>query len=51
MKLASGCTWCPYKFECHKESNDGQGLRGFQYSTGPVYFTTIKKIPNVQEVL
>lgn len=51
MKLARGCTWCPYKFECHKDSNDGQGLRGFQYSTGPVYFTTIKKIPNVQEVL
>lgn len=51
MKLARECNWCPYKYECHKESNDGKGLRVFEYAKGPVYFTHIEKVPNVQEIL
>lgn len=51
MKLAKECNWCVHKFECHKESNDGRGLRTFQYAKGPVYFTEINKIPNVEELL
>ena len=51
MKIARECNWCPYKYECHKESNDGQGLRVFEYAKGPVYFTDVQKIPNVQEIL
>jgi len=51
MKLPRECTWCPHKFECHKESNDGKGLRVFNYAKGPVYFTEIVKEPNVEEVL
>lgn len=50
MKLARGCTWCPHKIECHKDANDGQGLRVFNYAKGPVYFTKIVKEPKVEEV-
>ena len=28
FKLAKGCTYCRHKFECHKDSNNGKGLRG-----------------------
>ena len=51
MKLHRNCTYCPHKFECHKEANDGQGLRTFQYAKGRVYLTKVVKQPNVQEVL
>ena len=50
MKLDRGCTWCPHKIECHKDANDGQGLRVFNYAKGPVYFTKIVKEPKVEEV-
>ena len=51
MKLPRDCTWCPHKFECHKDSNDGQGLRTFEYAKGRVYLTQVEKLPNVQEVI
>ena len=51
MKLPRQCSWCPYKFECHKESNDGKGLRVFKYAKGNAYLTTVVKEPNVEEVL
>jgi len=50
MKVARGCSWCPHKFECHKDANDGQGLRVFNYAKGPVYFTKIVSEPNVEEI-
>ncbi len=50
MKLARGCNWCPHKIECHKDANDGQGLRVFNYAKGPVYLTKIVKEPKVEEV-
>lgn len=51
MKLPSGCNYCPYKFECHSDANDGEGLRAFKYSNGPVYFTEIAVEPRVEEIL
>jgi hypothetical protein len=51
MKLPRDCTWCPHKFECHKDANDGQGLRTFEYAKGRVYLTQVEKLPNVQEVI
>ncbi len=51
FKLARECNYCPHKFECHKDSNDGKGLRVFQYSKGPVYLTTVKKEPQVEEII
>lgn len=51
MKLPSGCSYCPYKFECHSDANDGDGLRAFKYSNGPVYFTKVAVEPRVEEIL
>ena len=51
MKLPRDCNWCPHKFECHKDANDGQGLRTFQYAKGLVYLTHVEKLPNVQEII
>ena len=51
MKLPMDCVYCPHKFKCYKDSNNGEGLKVFKYAKGNVYFTEIKKIPNVEEVL
>jgi len=48
-KLGIGCSYCPFKEECWKDSNNGQGLRKFYYSRGPVWLTQVKKEPNVPE--
>ena len=50
MKLPRECTYCRHKFECHKDSNDGQGLRVFKYSDGLRYFTQTPNVPKVIEV-
>lgn len=51
MKLAKGCSWCKYKYECHKDANDGEGLRAFKYSKGLTYFTKVVVEPKVEEYL
>jgi len=50
FKLARGCTYCRHKVECHKESNNGKGLRAFQYAKGITYLTTVKSVPKVEEI-
>ena len=50
MKLPRECGWCPHKFECHKDSNDGKGLRVFQYAKGLTYLTKVEKLPKVEEI-
>tara|TARA_R110000851_G_scaffold67273_2_gene152068 strand:+ start:363 stop:1238 length:876 start_codon:yes stop_codon:yes gene_type:complete len=50
FKLAKGCTYCRHKFECHKDSNNGKGLRAFKYAKGATYFTDIKSLPKVEEI-
>jgi len=49
MKLGTNCSYCPFKFECWKDSNDGQGLRTFLYARGPVYLTHVENEPKVFE--
>ena len=51
MQLPKGCTWCKYKHECHKDANDGEGLRTFRYSTGYKYLTHVEVEPKVDEIL
>jgi len=51
MKLPTQCNYCSYKHECYKDSNDYQGLRAFQYSNGPAYFTKVVVEPRVEEIL
>lgn len=48
--LDVNCSYCPFKFECWKESNGGIGLRTFLYSDGPRHFTSVQREPKVHEV-
>ena len=49
-KLHKNCAWCPHKFECYKDSNNGEGLRIFQYSKGYAFLTKVVVEPKVQEL-
>lgn len=42
-KLATGCSYCSFKKHCWPN------LRGFAYSGGPRYLTTVAKTPDVPE--
>lgn len=47
--LGVNCSYCAFKQECWKDSNDGQGLRTFFYSSGPKFLTKVVKEPKVGE--
>lgn len=49
-QLSIGCRFCSYKFDCWNDSNDGAGLRVFNYSNGPVYLTKVNNTPMVEEI-
>jgi hypothetical protein len=51
MKLPKGCFYCSYKFQCHADANNGEGLRSFKYSSGPTYLTKVVVAPKVDEIL
>ena len=44
-KLNTQCSYCDFKRKCHPN------LRTFLYSGAPRFLTTVKKLPNVPEVL
>lgn len=48
--LAVNCSYCPHKFKCWADANDGMGLRTFLYSKGPTHFTQVEKEPDVPEL-
>ncbi len=50
-KLPRSCVFCPHKFNCWADSNDGEGLRVFEYSKGLTYFTKVVNAPRVKEVI
>ena len=50
MKLPRGCFFCRHKIECHKDSNNGKGLRVFKYAKGLTYLTQVVKEPKVDEI-
>jgi hypothetical protein len=43
MQLITGCSYCAFKKRCWPD------LRGFAYSNGPRYLTTVAKVPDVPE--
>lgn len=45
MKLPVGCSYCSFKKRCWRDANNGQGLKGYVYSHGPVWFTEINRPP------
>ena len=50
MQLAVGCNYCPYKFDCWSDANNGKGLRAFQYANNVKYLTKVDREPNVPEL-
>jgi hypothetical protein len=51
MKLPTACSYCSYKKECWKDSNDGKGVRTFLYSTGPIHLVQVVDTPRTPEVV
>lgn len=49
-KLCVECSYCPYKQTCWADANGGTGLKGYAYSTGPVFLTEVKRTPAVAEL-
>jgi hypothetical protein len=49
-KLGVNCSYCPFKYDCWKDANDGEGLRTFVYSNGPVFLGTVNTVPRVAEI-
>ena len=51
-KLPIGCIFCDFKKECWKDSNKGEGLKGYKYAAMPfpLYLTKIVKAPRVDEI-
>lgn len=50
LKLAVGCSYCPFKHECWKDANQGKGVRTFLYSTGPRHLVNVEREPDVPEI-
>ena len=51
MQLPRECVYCRHKFECHKDTNEGKGLRVFQYAGNKrKYLTQTPKLPRVPEI-
>jgi len=46
-KLSIGCSYCSYKYECWKDSNGGEGVKTYLYSTGPRFLVKIIREPKV----
>ena len=49
-RLNKNCVYCEFKRECYKESNNGKGLRVFNYSKGPIFLETVVSEPKVEEL-
>lgn len=49
-KLSIGCSYCAWKTECWKDSNNGAGLRVFAYSDKPRFLTNVQREPQTFEI-
>jgi hypothetical protein len=47
--LCVECSYCPFKEECWKDANKGQGLLKYLYANGVKFFTKVAKEPRVQQ--
>ena len=50
LKLGINCSYCPFKQECWKDSNNGRGIRTFIYSNRPEHLVKVVNEPKVFEV-
>ena len=44
------CVYCNYKRECWADTNQGKGLRVFEYAKGKRYLVRVHNEPDVMEV-
>lgn len=49
LALCVTCSYCPFKWACWSDANDGVGLRSFLYANKPVYLVRVEKLPKVPE--
>jgi len=49
-RLDITCVYCPHKFICWSDANDGKGLRSFKYAKGTRHLTKVGKTPDVEEI-
>lgn len=50
LVLDTACSYCAFKNECWKDSNDGKGPRVFAYAKGPKFLVNIVDLPRVPEI-
>lgn len=50
LALAVGCSYCPHKFRCWSDANDGIGVRTFLYSSGPKHLVRVEREPRTPEL-
>lgn len=50
LKLGTVCSYCPFKWVCWSDANEGQGLRVFSYSNKPVFLAKVEREPKVPEI-
>lgn len=50
LGLHKGCQYCPFKFECWKDSNNGRGVQVYKYASKHVFLTKVVKEPMVDNV-
>lgn len=48
LRLGVGCSYCPHKFHCYRDANDGAGLKTYYYSGGPKFLIKVAKEPRVR---
>lgn len=44
------CSYCPSKYFCWRDSNNGDGLKAYHYSTGVKWFVEVRKEPRVNKI-
>lgn len=49
-RLPVQCSYCSFKFHCHRNSNEGAGLQAYSYSGGPKFLTKIVREPEVSNI-
>ena len=50
MRINKNCNYCEFKKDCYQDSNNGKGLRVFNYSKGPLFLETVVSEPRVEEI-
>ena len=50
LTLDKNCSYCPHKFKCWMDANNGKGIRQFKYANETVDFVSVVNEPRVEEI-